>query len=359
MLGLDARHALAVVELAAGAALQRRRRRRRPPARGPAPGTGGGRCCGRGGTGMRSRGPPGSGPAACGTRAPSRRALIWGRAAAELPAQGPARERARSTAARPVRASVALERAATPRRRPSARRRSACPSRVAACSGSSRFGGDRGEHVAAHRGGRPGGRRRGRRGSGTGGARRPGRAPAPRWRPRPAASSRPSRRCSAAMPGEGEEDDRGVAHPAGRVERSLVGRLGPRQLAVVEQHPSEAGEERPGEAAEQRLVGLDGGLERRDRGGVVAGPLVEVGDHAEAHREHDGPVEPTEALGGRAVVPLGLGEVAVEERELAERVRREPRRRTGRRATCRRSRAAPSGGGGPRRGRPARRRCSA
>ena len=49
-------HAVAVVELAAGAALQRHDGDggHQPEAR--APGTGAGRCCGRGGTGMRSRG---------------------------------------------------------------------------------------------------------------------------------------------------------------------------------------------------------------------------------------------------------------------------------------------------------------
>ena len=52
-----------------------------------------------------------------------------------------------------------------------------------------------------------------------------------------------------------------VAHPAGRVERALVDRLGSLQLTVVEQHPSEAGLERAGEAAEQGLVGLDRRLE--------------------------------------------------------------------------------------------------
>ena len=38
--------------------------------------------------------------------------------------------------------------------------------------------------------------------------------------------------------------------------------------------------------------------------GVVAGPLVEVGDHAEAHRVHDRPVEAREAVGRRPVVAL-------------------------------------------------------
>ena len=54
MLRLDAGHPEAVVELAAGARLAAPRRRRRRRARGRAPGTGAGRCCGRGGTGMRS-----------------------------------------------------------------------------------------------------------------------------------------------------------------------------------------------------------------------------------------------------------------------------------------------------------------
>ena len=75
------------------------------------------------------------------------------------------------------------------------------------------------------------------------------------------------------------------------VQGALVHRLGPLQLTVVEQHPAEAGLERSGEAAEQRLVGRDGRLQRRDRGRVVTGALVEVGDHAEADRAHHRPVE--------------------------------------------------------------------
>ena len=131
------------------------------------------------------------------------------------------------------------------------------------------------------------------------------------------------------QPGLGLEDHHRVAHPAGRVERTLVDGLGSLELTVVEQHPAEAGLERSGEAAEQRLVGLDGRLERLDRGGVVAGPLVEVGDHAEAHRVHDRPVEAPEALGGGSVVTLGRVEVAVEDGQLGQRVRCGPRRRRG------------------------------
>src|SRR4051794_12417682 len=37
---------------------------------------------------MRSRDPPRRGPAACGTSSPSTRALIWCRAAADVPHQG-------------------------------------------------------------------------------------------------------------------------------------------------------------------------------------------------------------------------------------------------------------------------------
>ena len=151
VLGLDARHPLAVLELAAHAALQRRRRRWRPPARGPAPETGDGRCCGRGGTGMRSRGPPGSGPAPCGTPAPSRRVLTWGRAAAEPPGSGAGRPLCRPLPAlegrreRGPRAAVAASWArsasscwkAGTSAPASARRRAASPRRTAASSGSS------------------------------------------------------------------------------------------------------------------------------------------------------------------------------------------------------------------------------
>ena len=54
------------------------------------------------------------------------------------------------------------------------------------------------------------------------------------------------------------------------------------RLTVVEQHPSEVRLQRAGEATEQGLVGLDRRLEPLDRGRVVAGTLVEVGNHAEA-----------------------------------------------------------------------------
>ena len=185
VLGLDAGHPLAVVELAAGGALQRRRWRRRPPARRRAPGTGAGRCCGRGGTGMRSRGPPGVGPAACGTTPPSRSALTRRRAGAEGPRfsrAGATSSRSRPRSKQAANASAAERRdrglgAPDPRRRAgtagtsapaSARRRSACPSRTRRPLRFVAFGGDRGEHDAAGRGGGRGGRAWGRPGSGTG-----------------------------------------------------------------------------------------------------------------------------------------------------------------------------------------------
>ena len=105
------------------------------------------------------------------------------------------------------------------------------------------------------------------------------------------------------------------------VEGTLVDGLGPVQLSVVEQHPAEPGMEGSGEAAEQRLVGGDRRFERRDRCGVVAGALVEVGDHAEAYRVHDRSVEALEALGGGPIVPLGGVEVAVDDGQLGQRVR--------------------------------------
>ena len=96
---------------------------------------------------------------------------------------------------------------------------------------------------------------------------------------------------------------------------------------------------------------------------VVAGALVEVGDHAEAHREHDRPVDPREAVGGGAVVRSAVGEVAVEHRELPQRVRRGRATANGSSGDCAvEVEHDPRGGGGPRRGRrgprPARRRTS-
>ena len=44
-------------------------------------------------------------------------------------------------------------------------------------------------------------------------------------------------------PGEGEEDHRRVAQPAGKVERSVVGDLGTRRVAVLEQRPTEPGQQ--------------------------------------------------------------------------------------------------------------------
>ena len=148
---------------------------------------------------MRSRDPPGWGPAACGTTAASGRALTCGRAGAETSSSGGRvtstaclpRSKAARKASRP-RAAIAASRArATSGCRKagiptpvSSRRPSAWPSRVAARSGSLPFGGDHGEHLAATPRRRPGGRRWGRCGSGTGGSRRPGTAPALRWRHR-------------------------------------------------------------------------------------------------------------------------------------------------------------------------------
>ena len=146
VLGLDAGHPDAVVELAAGARLAGRRWRRRPRARRRAPGTGAGRCCGRGGTGMRSRGPPGVGPAACGTTttiqeradlAP-RRALNVRRFSGLRATSSPSRPRSNAavnssepSAASAARAPAPRRRAGTraPRRRP--RPAAARPARAA------------------------------------------------------------------------------------------------------------------------------------------------------------------------------------------------------------------------------------
>ena len=91
--------------------------------------------------------------------------------------------------------------------------------------------------------------------------------------------------------------------PAGALERPLVHRLGPRRVALVEQRPSEARDQRPGEAPESdaSLVAI-ASSNACDRGGVVTGALVEVRDHVERHRQHDRSIDRREAVGGRAVV---------------------------------------------------------
>ncbi len=47
----------------------------------------------------------------------------------------------------------------------------------------------------------------------------------------------------------------------------------------------------------------------------MAVAFVEIGEHAEGDREHHGTVGAAEPVGGDPVMPLRLGEVAVDHRE--------------------------------------------
>ena len=122
--------------------------------------------------------------------------------------------------------------------------------------------------------------------------------------------------------GEGEKDDRRVAQSAGEVQGSVVGDLGTCRVAVLEQGPTEPGEQRTVEASKpERVVGRDGFIEVVDRRSVVAAALVEVGDDPLADRQHHRSVDLGEGVGGLSVVELGQLELAVQTGELCPRVR--------------------------------------